>query len=80
MPVEYGKRYGGTINEIRFQVTELTDEILNRFPIENFEFAEDEIFLCVKVKETEKALMIEKEFVELKYIDFLNMGNENDCY
>ena len=80
LPVEYGKRYGGTINEIRFQVTELTDEILNRFPIENFEFAEDEIFLCVKVKETEKALMIEKEFVELKYIDFLNMGNENDCY
>lgn len=80
LPVEYGKRYGGTINEIRFQVTDLTDEILNRFPIENFEFAEDEIFLCVKVKETEKALMIEKEFVELKYIDFLNMGNENDCY
>lgn len=80
LPVEFGKRYGGTINEIRFQVTELTDEILNRFPIENFEFAEDEILLCVKVKETEKALMIEKEFVELKYIDFLNRGNENDCY
>lgn len=71
LPVEFGKRYGGTINEIRFQVTELTDEILNRFPIENFEFAEDEILLCVKVKETEKALMIEKEFVELKYVKAL---------
>ena len=71
LPVEYGKRYGGTINEIRFQVTGLTDEILNRFPIENFEFGEDEILLRVKVKETEKSLMIEKEFVELKYVKAL---------
>lgn len=71
LPVEFGKRYGGTINEIRFQVTELTDEILNRFPIENFEFGEDEILLRVKVKETEKSLMIEKEFVELKYVKAL---------
>ena len=67
LPVEYGKRYGGTINEIRFQVTELTDEILNRFPIENFEFKEDQIFLTLKVKAYEDVFVFQS-FPELKYL------------
>jgi predicted DNA-binding transcriptional regulator YafY len=53
LPDEYGKRYDGSVKEVCFEVVELTEEILNRFPIENFEFNEDETILMLNVKSNE---------------------------
>lgn len=69
VPDEYGKQYDGTVKEVCFEVIELTEEILNRFPIENFEFKDDQILLNLKVKNNEDPLLIEGRFPGLKYVD-----------
>ena len=69
LPDEYGKRYGGEIKEVCFEVVELTDAILNRFPIENFEFKEDQTLLKLNVKNDEDYLKIQKLNPELKYVN-----------
>lgn len=69
LPDEYGKRYGGTVKEICFEVVELTEEILNRFPIENFEFKDDRTLINLKVKTQEDVLMIERHYPELLYVN-----------
>jgi len=69
LPDEYGKRFGGTVKEICFEVVELTEEILNRFPIENFEFKDDQTLINLKVKTQEDVLMIEKHYPELLYVN-----------
>jgi len=69
LPDEYGKRFGGTVKEICFEVVELTEEILNRFPIENLEFKDDQTLINLKVKTQEDVLMIEKHYPELLYVN-----------
>ncbi len=69
LPDEYGKRYRSTVKEICFEVVELTEEILNRFPIENFEFKDDQTLLNLKVKTQEDVLMIERYYPELLYVN-----------
>lgn len=68
IPDEFGKRYGGTVKEICFQVIELTEELLNRFPIESFEFRDDLIFLKINFKNDEDYLGVQRGFSELKYV------------
>ena len=74
LPDEYGKRYGVTVKEICFEVVELTDEILNQIPIENFEFKDDQIVLNLKVKNYEDALMIQRRFSVLKYVSNIDVN------
>lgn len=69
IPDEFGKRYGGAAEEVCFEVVELTEEILNRFPIENFEFKDNQIFLKLNVKNGENHLKIQKINPELKYVN-----------
>ncbi|MBN2797414.1 MAG: HTH domain-containing protein [Clostridia bacterium] len=54
LPDQFGKKYDGEIKVISFVVEELTDDLLNRFPIECFEFNDDSAVLNVKVKEDYK--------------------------
>ena len=69
VPDEFGKRYGDVVKEVSFQVIELTEEILNRFPIEKFEFKDDQTFLNLKVKANEDVFVFQRSFPELKYIN-----------
>ena len=69
IPDEFGKRYHGAVKKVSFEVVELTEEILNRFPIENFELKEDRTFLKINVKNNEDYLMIQKLNPELKYVN-----------
>lgn len=71
IPDEMGKRYGGAVSEVCFEVIELTEEILNQFPIENFEFKDNQTFLNLKVKANEDALVIQRNFQELKYVNHI---------
>ena len=79
LPNEYGKQYGGTVKEICFEVIELTDAILNRFPIEDFEFRDDQAFLYLKVKTHEDVLMVQRRFPELQYVkEVVNVKRNSD--
>jgi predicted DNA-binding transcriptional regulator YafY len=68
IPDEFGKRYGGNVIEVCFEVVELTEEILNQFPIENFVFRDDQTLLNLKVKTHGDVLMIRRRFPELLYV------------
>ena len=68
LPDEYCKRYDGVVKEVCFEVIELTEEILNRYPIENFEFKDDLILLKLSLKNDEDYLSIQRRFSELKYV------------
>lgn len=50
LPDEFSKKYDGEFKVISFVVEELTDDLLNRFPIECFVFNDDSVVLKVKVK------------------------------
>ena len=66
LPDEFGKKYCGSIKEITFKIKELTDEMLNTFPIENFDFTDDEIYLNLKVKSDENVENIINRFKGMK--------------
>lgn len=68
LPDEFGKKYGGTTKEICFEVKALTEELLNRFPIENFDFSKEMTFLKLVVRQDEDEKKLENEFKELKII------------
>jgi predicted DNA-binding transcriptional regulator YafY len=76
LPDEFGKRYNGAVKDICFEVVELSDEILNRFPIESFEFENNQILLNLKVRNDENELRIQKLFPNLKYIDEIMIKDE----
>lgn len=79
LPDEYGKRYGGIVIEVCFEVIKLTEEILNRFPIENLEFRDDQALLYLKVKTHEDVLMIQRRFPELQYVEeVVNVKRNSD--
>lgn len=67
IPDKYGKRFNGQAIEARVVVTKVTDDILNRFPIENFEFKEDETILMIKVKSNEDIEKIQIQFPGLRF-------------
>lgn len=69
LPDEYGKRYEGSVKEVCFEVVELTEDILNQFPIENFEFKDKQVLLNLIVKNDEDALIIQRRFSELIYVN-----------
>jgi predicted DNA-binding transcriptional regulator YafY len=71
LPDEYGKRYDSSVKEICFEVVELTDEILNRFPIESFEFNNDQTLLRLNVRYDEDVLVIQKRFPDLKQVNLV---------
>ncbi len=71
LPDEYGKLYGNDVKEIHFEVIELTDEILNRFPIECFEFKDDQTLLRLNVRNDEDVLAIQKRFPDLKQVNLV---------
>ncbi len=50
IPDEFGKKYAGPMEECSYKIFALSDELLNRFPIENFEFDSGEATLRLKVK------------------------------
>lgn len=76
LPDEFGKRYDGVVKDICFEVVELSDEILNRFPIESFEFENNQILLNLKVRNDENELRIQELFPNLKYIDEIMIKDE----
>lgn len=65
---EFGKKYGSETKELIFKVQELTDEIVNRFPIENFDFTKNGIYLKLKVKKLEDGEEIQKQFIEMEIV------------
>ena len=69
LPDEFSNKYDGEVKVISFVVEELTDDLLNRFPIENFEFKDDQTLLNLKVKAHEDVLVIQRSFPELKYVN-----------
>lgn len=60
IPDEFGKKYSGNVEEVCFEIPELTNEILNRFPIENFDFSGEHVCLTGKVKSEDDKLRIQK--------------------
>jgi predicted DNA-binding transcriptional regulator YafY len=68
LPREFGKRYGGDVKKISFEIIDLTERILNTFPIENFEFIDDMIYLHLKIKSEENIENIINEFKEMRKI------------
>lgn len=68
IPDNYGKRYEGQVTEAHVVVTEITEDILNRFPIEKFEFNENETILTLKVKSNEDLKKILGQFPELRFL------------
>lgn len=73
LPEEYCKRYDGVVKEVCFEVIELTEEILNRFPIESFEFKDNQTLLKLLVKYDEDAYMINRRFSELKVLQGIDV-------
>lgn len=60
IPTEYSKKYSREVEEVRFKVLHLTDELLNRFPIECFDISDDEIALCLTLESGDKQNILEK--------------------
>ena len=50
IPDVFGKRYGGETEEVVIEVPELTEELLNRYPIESFDFGLDTAWLKIRVR------------------------------
>jgi len=67
IPDEFGKRFDGPVIEARVVVAEVTEDILNRFPIENFVFNENETILMLKVKSNEDLEKIQIQFPGLGF-------------
>lgn len=63
---EFSKKYDGEVKVISFVVEELTDDLLNRFPIECFEFKGDSVVLNVKVKNDFEVQKILSTYINLK--------------
>lgn len=49
LPDGYGKKYSGDVITKKIEVTELTNRLLNRFPIESFEFSDSHIYLHIHI-------------------------------
>jgi len=67
LPDKFCYKYDSRVKVISFVVEELTDELLNRFPIECFEFNDDLVILKVKVKEDVEVDKFLLRFGELNY-------------
>lgn len=78
IPDEFGKRYDGHVKEVCFEVLELTDELLNRFPIENFVTKNDKLFLKIKTKEKVDLMRIPLLYPELKTVTEVLNKNESE--
>lgn len=65
IPEELCKKYSGEIVEHSFKIAEMNEEIINRFPIENFVFDDNIITLKVKVRSNVDAEQIQKYLKEL---------------
>lgn len=65
IPEEFGKRYDGDVKELCVEVKELTDRLLNRFPIECFDFSDKHTLLYLRVKFEEERMLFE-QYHELK--------------
>ena len=68
IPEEFCKKYCGNVKEVSFVVHELTDELLNRFPIEDFEFAGEEVYLRIKIKPSEEGRELQNQYAGLEFI------------
>lgn len=55
IPDVFGKRYGGETEEVVVEVPELTEELLNRYPIESFDFGPDTAWLKIRVRPEDEA-------------------------
>ncbi len=73
IPQEFLKKNTDISKVVRFEILELSDEILNRFPIEDIKFIEDKIYLDMKVTEIE-----ENERVISRYNNLRLIGNDED--
>ena len=65
IPDEFGKKYIGIKKVLRFKVLEMTDELQNRFPAENFTICDGETYLQLKVKASEDGNNIQERFRHL---------------
>lgn len=68
IPDEYSKRYYGITEELIFEVNDLTEDLLNRFPIESFDFSDTTTYLKLRVKSDEDGKMIQEKYKGLKLI------------
>jgi len=67
IPDGFGKKYGGIIDEVCFEVQELTDRLLNKFPIEEFDFKRDKTYINLKIRQ-EDVKAFDKRYQELKLV------------
>ncbi len=68
LPNEFGKRYGGMTQELCFEVTDFTDRLLNRFPVEAFKTSDGHTYLEIVVQSEEAVTEILKRYDELEKI------------
>lgn len=68
VPDEFGKRYGGEIKQLRFEVLELTEALLNRYPVECFELSDSSVYLNLQVKSEQDGMKIQERVEGLKLI------------
>ena len=68
IPDKFSKRYDGFDVMVTFEVNELTDELLNRFPIENFDFTATSTYLKIRVKAYNDAVRTCEKYRGLKIV------------
>lgn len=62
LPKEYGKRYDGSVCEVEFKILDLSERLLNTFPVERIDL--ERMILRVKVKNEEKETEIINSFFD----------------
>gem|GEM_PF-1143005 len=69
IPEEFIGKYVGKTRLVSFEVLELSDEILNRFPIENIQFIDDKVYLNLEIREIRDLDRIVSNYSNLKLIE-----------
>lgn len=68
LPKLYCKKNDRNVKVLVFEVLELTDDILNRFPIDDFDFTKEKVMLNVKVGTIEDGQNIQRKHHDLKLL------------
>lgn len=64
LPDQYRKKYHGEVKKLSFKIEKLTERLLNRFPVDDFDLEELTLSINVKVDESRQELL--ERYPELK--------------
>ncbi|MCH4888928.1 HTH domain-containing protein [Acidaminobacter sp. JC074] len=68
IPNEFSNKYSEAIIDLSFEVDVISDDLLNRFPIECFKFGQESTVLNIKVKESIDLNLLLRRYPALKQI------------